>query len=210
MADSVQKQLQRLRSYRSALDNLDSLIRNSKETNRKYKVRLSELKAIKDVFDGLRSIDVFSMEYVFDKQPNAVRLQIHAARASVEDRIHVLEGRSKKRGDEQSVPSPPAVPARTIRQENAEDTVSLNRHDACTAERTKLRDDYKAECKRAGVRVTDEMIAKAANPRWKSRSNIQKWRSCDSKYEGSADRKIREVFRKKPHLPERSVAGPNF
>lgn len=209
MANSVQKQLQRLRSYRATLDNLDSLIRNSLETSPNYRVRLSELKAIKDVFDGLRSIGVFSMEYVSDKQPNAVRSQIHAVRASVEDRIHVLEDRSQKRAGEQSVPSPQAVPAKLIKQENAVDTDSPISLNACKAERTKLRDDYRAECKRAGVRVTDEMIAKAANPRWNSRSNIQKWRSCDAKYEGGPDRKIREVFRKKPHLPERSGAVPS-
>src|SRR5262249_20851115 len=34
------------------------------------------------------------------------------------------------------------------------------------AERKRLRDAYKAECKRAGVRVTDEMIAHAASKNW--------------------------------------------
>jgi hypothetical protein len=74
------------------------------------------------------------------------------------------------------------------------------------AERKKLRDDYKAACKRAGVKVTDEMIAEAANPTtpnnkgWHSRSNIQKWLACDPKYEGKPDQRIRNVFLRKPHL----------
>jgi hypothetical protein len=76
------------------------------------------------------------------------------------------------------------------------------------AERKKLRDDYKAECKRAGVKVTDVIIAEAANPTtpnnkgWHSRSNIQKWLACDPKYEGTPDQRIRNVFLKKPHLSD--------
>jgi hypothetical protein len=77
-------------------------------------------------------------------------------------------------------------------------------------ERRKLRDDYVGECKRAGVRVTDEMIATAANPPkdkskgWNTRDPIQKWLQCDPKYEGRPDRMIRAVFEKKPHLPKPS------
>jgi len=74
------------------------------------------------------------------------------------------------------------------------------------AERKKLRDDYKAECKRSGVRVTDEMIAEAANTRWHSRANIQKWLACHPKYDGEPDRKIRKIFRDKPHVGPLSVA----
>jgi len=69
-------------------------------------------------------------------------------------------------------------------------------------QRKRLRDEYKAECKAKGVTVTDEMIAEAASPRWKSRANIQKWLSCDPKYDGEPDRLIREVFRKRHHLPK--------
>jgi len=79
------------------------------------------------------------------------------------------------------------------------------------AERKKLRDDYQSECKRHGVNVTDEMIAKAANPTtannkgWSSRSNIQKWLACHPKYEGKPDQRIRNVFLKKPHLSNPQV-----
>jgi hypothetical protein len=78
----------------------------------------------------------------------------------------------------------------------------------------KLRDDYKAECKRAGVRVTDEMIAQAAKPPrgknrgWTSRSHITKWLACHPNYEGTNDRLIRAVFLDKPHLQQSSI-GPN-
>jgi hypothetical protein len=76
------------------------------------------------------------------------------------------------------------------------------------AERKKLRDDYKAECKRSGVSVTDEMIAEAASRRWHSRANIQKWLACDPKYDGDPDRLIRKVFRDKPHLPNPHPTEP--
>ena len=78
----------------------------------------------------------------------------------------------------------------------------ISHKEACKAERKKLRDDYRAECKRANVFVTDEMIAKGANSQWNSRSNIQKWLSCDPKYDGKPDRLIRDVSLKKPHLPK--------
>jgi hypothetical protein len=66
--------------------------------------------------------------------------------------------------------------------------------------RRELREAYRFECKRAGVRVTDEMIAQAANSKWTSRANIQKWLACDPKYNGRSDDMIRAVFLKKPHL----------
>lgn len=82
------------------------------------------------------------------------------------------------------------------------------------AERRKHRDDYKAECKRAGVNVTDLMIAEAANPHtktqkgWNTRDAIQKWLQCDPKYDGHSDRMIRDVFKKKPHLPKANSTPP--
>jgi hypothetical protein len=66
--------------------------------------------------------------------------------------------------------------------------------------RRALRDAYKTECFQHSIRVTDEMIATAACPRWHSRTQIQKWLACDPRYGGKADRLIRSVFTKKPHL----------
>jgi hypothetical protein len=77
------------------------------------------------------------------------------------------------------------------------------------AERRRARDGYRDECKRAGVTVTDEMIAKAASPPtatkrgWRTRYPIQKWLQLDPRYDGEPDRLIRKVFRDKPHLPKR-------
>jgi hypothetical protein len=66
-------------------------------------------------------------------------------------------------------------------------------------ERRVARDAYKDECKDAGVTVTDEMIARAANQRWHTRDAVQKWLTCDPRYDGEPDRLIRKVFSDKPH-----------
>lgn len=72
--------------------------------------------------------------------------------------------------------------------------------DSRKAERRKLLSDYKAECRQNGVKVTNEMIAKAASPKWSGRTQIQKWTACDPQYDGIPDRLIRAALRNKPHL----------
>jgi hypothetical protein len=91
-------------------------------------------------------------------------------------------------------PTAPALPATETQVIGSADL------EAQKAERRHLRDEYGAECRRRGVRVTDEMISSAANPRWKSRTQVQKWLACDPRYDGEVDRLIRAVFTKKPHL----------
>jgi hypothetical protein len=68
-------------------------------------------------------------------------------------------------------------------------------------QRRVLRDNYKSECKTNGVRVTDAMIAEAANTKWHGRTAIQKWVGCDPRYNGEPDRLIRSVFARKHHIP---------
>jgi hypothetical protein len=105
---------------------------------------------------------------------------------------------------QKGVPHSDGVPPKQVTaSETAPETNNL---EARKAERNKLRDDYKAESKRAGVIVTDEMIAKAANPPkgknrgWTSRTHIHKWMACHPKYDGRNDQLIRAVFLNKPHL----------
>jgi hypothetical protein len=68
-------------------------------------------------------------------------------------------------------------------------------------QRRVLRDNYKSECKTNGVRVTDAMIAEAANANWHGRTTTQKWLACDPRYDGEPDRLIRSVFTRKHHIP---------
>jgi hypothetical protein len=67
--------------------------------------------------------------------------------------------------------------------------------------RKAARDCYKAECKMRDVKVTDAMIAEAANAKWHGRTAIQKWLACDPRYDGEPDRLIRKVFTDRPHIP---------
>lgn len=68
------------------------------------------------------------------------------------------------------------------------------------AARTRERDEYKAECKRAGLKITDDDIGRAVKPNSKRpRDIVQKWRACDPRYE-VCDPLIRRVFREKSHL----------
>jgi hypothetical protein len=62
------------------------------------------------------------------------------------------------------------------------------------AERKKLRDDYKAECKLCGEQVNHPIIAHGSNPRWHSRTQIDKWLACDLRYNGEHDRLIRRFL----------------
>lgn len=62
------------------------------------------------------------------------------------------------------------------------------------SERKKLRDEYKAECKRAGEHGDHIKIAKGASKRWTSRTQVDKWLQCDPRYDGEADRLIRDFL----------------
>lgn len=70
-----------------------------------------------------------------------------------------------------------------------------------SGERREMLRAYKEECRRNGVKVTDDMIAKAARPTWNDRTPIQRW---VRNYRTSAgdDVAIRKVLQKKPHLPK--------
>jgi hypothetical protein len=86
------------------------------------------------------------------------------------------------------------------RSSTGSDSAESGSNPIVRTERKKLRDEYKAVCKQAGVKVTDEMIARTANPRWHSRHQIQKWLVGHADCDGEPDRLIRKVFVEKPHL----------
>jgi hypothetical protein len=64
--------------------------------------------------------------------------------------------------------------------------------------RNSLIREYKRECRRAGVKVTDEMIAQAANKNWSDRTMVAKFKDCTAK--DVAVDLIMRVLREKPHL----------
>lgn len=65
-------------------------------------------------------------------------------------------------------------------------------------EHKRLIEAYKHECRSAGVKVTDEKIARAASEKWNDRSMVMKFKR------GTANKKaaglIMKVLREKPHL----------
>jgi hypothetical protein len=74
--------------------------------------------------------------------------------------------------------------------------------DSIAAERKRLLAEYKNECKQAGVKVTDAMIAQAASPTWSERTQVTWWKRNDPLSKPAVDHAIRRVLSKKPHLPK--------
>jgi len=87
-------------------------------------------------------------------------------------------------GTENHAPTPPA----------SEESIAT--------ERKRLLAEYKNECRRAGVKVTDDMIAQAASPTWSERTQVTWWKRNDPSSKPAADHAIRRVLRNKPHLPK--------
>jgi hypothetical protein len=97
--------------------------------------------------------------------------------------------------------APTAAGAKAEIVETLPATQQLESRETGRANRKAARDDYKAECKATGVKVTDEMIGREVKPGSKDRRTIvQHWIRCDPRYE-NYDRRIRRVFADKPHLP---------
>jgi hypothetical protein len=59
-------------------------------------------------------------------------------------------------------------------------------------------DEYKAECKRRGIRRTYRDIASDVNKRWGSRTQIEKWLTCKygGAYGAEVDRQIRDYLKR--------------
>jgi hypothetical protein len=75
-----------------------------------------------------------------------------------------------------------------------QETPALDPLSAEKAARRRLLAEYKAECKRLDIRMTYESITRAANPGWKSRTQIDKWLACTyvGEYDREVDRRIRK------------------
>ena len=93
------------------------------------------------------------------------------------------------------------VPASGAATENPPFLQGENQNtDTVAAERTALLDAYKREGKEHGIRITDEMVAKAASSKWNERTPVQRWKRDDPRCTPGDDIKIRSVLKKKPHL----------
>lgn len=129
---------------------------------------------------------------------------------AIDHELRTLEAHSDVADGDDGVPKPsgPVVPAEAdFRTPAFNSTSAPGGTEEIKAQRKRLRDEYKAECKKHGIKVTDEMIAHAANSSWNTRDPVQKWLACHPNYEQTGHR-IREVFRKKPHLSKGASGVP--
>lgn len=111
---------------------------------------------------------------------HAARKRLEPSEVAIE---HVIRAAGKKR---QSPETPKTEP------DEESITIPAARAARITA--------YKEECRRAGVKVTDAMIAKAANARWGDRTQVTWWKRNDKRSTAAANRLISAVLTKKPHL----------
>jgi len=70
--------------------------------------------------------------------------------------------------------------------------------DAVATERKRLIDAFKAKAREQGIRVTDKLVAKAANPKWNDRTMVTWWKRNDPKSKPPHDKKIRAVLGRDP------------
>lgn len=86
-------------------------------------------------------------------------------------------------------------------------TQSTNRipEDAIAAERTALLLAFKLKGRKQGIKITDEMVAKAAKPeKWNTRTMVTWWKRNDKRCKPLHDRLIRTVLAKDPKSIEPS------
>lgn len=71
---------------------------------------------------------------------------------------------------------------------------------AVTAERQARMTEFKSRARALGIKVTDEMVANAANPKWNDRSMVTWWKRNDPRCKRPHDKLIRSVLAKDPSL----------
>jgi hypothetical protein len=87
-----------------------------------------------------------------------------------------------------------------------EENASGDSDDPIAAERSSAILKFKSRAKAQGIRVTDEMVAKAAKPgKWNTRTMVTWWKRNDKRCERPHDRLIRSVLARDP----RSVWPPD-
>jgi hypothetical protein len=99
------------------------------------------------------------------------------------------------------VPIEPAPYKEIPPAEPRTDTKHKSQIDPVAAERTALLTEFKAKGRAVGIRVTDEMVAKAANPgKWNDRTMVAWWKRNDKSSTPVHDRKIRAVLNRDPAM----------
>ena len=99
----------------------------------------------------------------------------------------------------EAIPAVQSDPNSQTAKSVPENPASLDKNESVVAERAALIHAYKRECEERGIKVTNEMIAKAASPKWNERTPMTQWKRNDPACSQSDDRKIRAVLTGRPH-----------
>jgi hypothetical protein len=140
-----------------------------------------------------------------DKREERVEMQTGVARSlkNASSRLaRVLQSETIEHGRD----SRPTKP----RQEHLRDEKPIDHEPSAAAnsanpsanipeQRNHLVENFKAKAREAGIKVTDEMIAKAANPgKWNTRTPVTWWKRNDPKSKPAYDTLIRKLLGKEP------------
>jgi hypothetical protein len=99
------------------------------------------------------------------------------------------------------VPIEPAPYKEIQPAEPRTDTKHKSQIDPVAAERTALLTEFKAKGRAVGIRVNDQMVAKAANPgKWNDRTMVAWWKRNDKSSTPGHDKKIRAVLNRDPAM----------
>lgn len=157
------------------------------------------LQAARSVLKALRAEYSIFPE---DQYREYMKMEIEAATNSLElysSQRRLLEIEyyyPEAKGEQLDVPEDSAIEKSMPPESSVRVPASLS----ITEERRALLAAYKREGKEHGIRITDEMVAKAASNTWNERTPVQRWKNNDPRCTPGDDRKIRAVLKAKPHL----------
>jgi hypothetical protein len=169
-----------------------------------------ERQASAEMIEGARQVAVSKiLTFVQDCDDRALEAPADEKATSDEESAHSSSRSHEERGVSFIArPSTAGEPERN--KTGAESTgASCDFGDPVALERKTALRAYKEECRRANVKVTDKMVAMAAQVNWHDRTEIQRWKSNNPRSKPLHNRKIRKVLADKPHLPRPKTAGSN-
>ena len=139
-----------------------------------------------------------------DFAPDASQENAGSANQSGVDADGHPKGESAVRGRNGPDTSQDIAPPRTasIEEGGCEDRPESTARDVVTdavaAERDGRLKNYKLRARKQSIRITDKMVAHAANPNWNDRTMITWWKRNDTRCKPPHDRLIRAVLQKDP------------
>jgi hypothetical protein len=143
------------------------------------------------------------------REPAAARIEVisanvkarAAARAyeEIEFQKKLKELREAEHQKYASGEAQPVEPQGELITDLSENDAREGQPDAVAAERAAILAAFKTKARNQGIKVTDEMVAKATNPgKWNDRTMVTRWKRNDPKCRPIHDRMIRAVLSRDP------------